>query len=173
MERRAEFSRPRRRKCGGVAAVVLGLTLAATAVPTSVAGAQIQFPPFLELRVPKPPTVAMSERRGISRVRGARHELRTGANHVEEARGDDCVRRSPRAALAQRLGTDSRGDSARDGSGRWTGAAQGQRRHASGGVRVGSARGGWPPASIQHRLTIERARPIACARRRSTPPRYP
>jgi hypothetical protein len=44
-----------------VAAVVFGLTLAATAVPTSVAGAQIQFPPFLELRVPKPPTVAVSE----------------------------------------------------------------------------------------------------------------
>ena len=43
-------------------ALVLCLTLVAVGAPASAATAQgIQFPPFLELRVPKPPTVATGE----------------------------------------------------------------------------------------------------------------
>ena len=61
MERRVDISRSRRRVRGGVTAAVLCLTAMAVVLPAPMLAQAISFPPFLELRVPKPPTVATAE----------------------------------------------------------------------------------------------------------------
>jgi hypothetical protein len=61
MERRAEISWSRRRERDGVTAALLCLTAMAVVLPTPAVAQAISFPPFLELRVPKAPTVATAE----------------------------------------------------------------------------------------------------------------
>ena len=54
----------------------LSLGVLATAAPAAFAQSSISFPPFLEMRVPKPPTVAASEKGPFLTYEV--HALRTG-----------------------------------------------------------------------------------------------